>query len=52
MDTKAGSPGSFSHFDLERVETPAFVVDASKLRQNCQILADIRDAAEIKILVL
>ena len=49
MDTKAGSPGSFSHFDLERVETPAFVVDAAKLRQNCQILADIRDAAEIKI---
>ena len=45
METKAGDPGAFAHFDLSRVESPAFVVDAAKLRANCQILADIRDRA-------
>ena len=50
METKAGDPGAFAHFDLSRVGSPAFVVDAAKLRANCQILADIRDAAEIKVL--
>ncbi|MFA9200212.1 MAG: carboxynorspermidine decarboxylase [Cypionkella sp.] len=32
------------------MDSPAFVVDAAKLRANLQILADIRDAAEIKVL--
>lgn len=50
MQTKAGDPGAFAHFDLNRVDSPAFVVDAAKLRANLQILADIRDAAEIKVL--
>lgn len=50
METKAGDPGAFAHFDLNRVDTPAFVVDAAKLRANCQILAGIRDAADIKVL--
>ena len=50
METKAGDPGAFAHFDLNRVDSPAFVVDAAKLRSNCQILADIRDAADIKVL--
>ena len=50
METKAGDPGAFAQFDLNRVESPAFVVDAAKLRANCQVLADIRDAAEIKVL--
>lgn len=50
METKAGDPGAFAHFDLSRVDSPAFVVDAAKLRANCQVLADIRDAAEIKVL--
>src|SRR3546814_996718 len=36
--------------DLSRVDSPAFVVDAAKLRANCQVLADIRDAAGIKVL--
>src|SRR3546814_20078179 len=35
---------------LNRVDSPAFVVDAARLRANCQILADIRDAAGIKVL--
>ncbi|BDW82369.1 carboxynorspermidine/carboxyspermidine decarboxylase [Erythrobacter sp. Dej080120_24] len=45
METKAGDPGAFAHFDLSRVDTPAFVVDAAKIRANCQLLAGIRDAA-------
>ena len=45
METKAGDPGAFAQFDLSRVDSPAFVVDAAKLRANCQVLADIRDRA-------
>lgn len=50
METKAGDPGAFAQFDLARVDSPSFVVDAAKLRANCQILAEIRDEAEIKVL--
>ncbi|ANY20374.1 Carboxynorspermidine/carboxyspermidine decarboxylase [Tsuneonella dongtanensis] len=50
METKAGDPGAFARFDLDRVDSPAFVVDAAKLRANLSILADIRDAADIKVL--
>lgn len=50
METKAGDPGAFAEFDLSRVDSPAFVIDAAKLRSNCQILAEIRDAAGIKML--
>lgn len=50
METKAGDPGAFAHFDLSRVDSPAFVVDAAKLRANCQVLAAIRDEADIKML--
>jgi len=50
METRAGDPGAFAHFDLNRVDSPAFVVDAAKLRANLQMLADVRDAADIKVL--
>ncbi|MXP46871.1 carboxynorspermidine decarboxylase [Altererythrobacter luteolus] len=50
METKAGDPGAFGQFDLSRVDSPAFVVDAAKLRSNLQILAEVRDAADIKVL--
>jgi carboxynorspermidine decarboxylase len=50
METRAGDPGAFAHFDLGRVDSPAFVVDAARLRANLQVLADIRDAADIKVL--
>ena len=50
METRAGDPGAFAHFDLSRVDSPAFVVDAAALRRNCAILADVRDRAGIKIL--
>jgi len=50
METRAGDPGAFAHFDLSRVDSPAFVVDAARLRQNLAVLADIRDRAGIKVL--
>jgi carboxynorspermidine decarboxylase len=50
METRAGDPGAFARFDLTRVDSPSFVVDAAKLRSNLQILADIRDEADIKVL--
>ncbi len=50
METRAGDPGAFAHFDLSRVDSPAFVVDAAKLRANLAALADVRDRAGIKVL--
>ena len=50
METRAGDPGAFAQFDLARVDSPAFVVDAAKLRANLAVLADIRDRAGIKVL--
>jgi carboxynorspermidine decarboxylase len=50
METRAGDPGAFSRFDLSRVDSPAFVVDAAKLRANLAVLAEIRDRAGIKVL--
>lgn len=50
METRAGDPGAFAHFDLSRVDSPAFVVDAARLRQNLSVLADVRDRAGIKVL--
>ena len=47
METRAGDPGAFAQFDLNRVDSPAFVVDAAKLRANLAVLADVRDRAEI-----
>ncbi len=50
METRAGDPGAFAQFDLTRVDSPAFVVDAAALRRNLAILADVRDRAGIKVL--
>jgi carboxynorspermidine decarboxylase len=50
METRAGDPGAFAQFDLSRVDSPAFVVDAARLRANLAILADIRDRAGIRML--
>ncbi|MBA3055100.1 MAG: carboxynorspermidine decarboxylase [Sphingomonadales bacterium] len=50
METRAGDPGAFAQFDLSRVDSPAFVVDAAKLRANLAVLADIRDRAGVKVL--
>jgi carboxynorspermidine decarboxylase len=50
METRAGDPGAFAHFDLHRVDSPAFVVDAAKLRANLRVLDDIRERSGAKIL--
>jgi len=50
METRAGDPGAFAQFDLDRVDSPSFVVDAARLRANLAILADVRDRAGIKML--
>jgi carboxynorspermidine decarboxylase len=50
METKAGDPGAFAHFDLQRVDSPAFVVDETAIRRNLSILADVKNRAGIKIL--
>lgn len=50
METRAGDPGAFAHFDLYRVPSPSFVVDEVAVRRNLAILKDVRDRAGIKVL--
>ena len=51
MQTHAGDPGVFADFDLMRVDSPAFVVDAAKLRANGRLLADIAEASDARVLL-
>ncbi|WP_323800639.1 carboxynorspermidine decarboxylase [Parasphingorhabdus sp.] len=51
METKAGDPGAFAHFNLARVPSPAFVVDEVAVRRNLTILADIKQRSGAKILL-
>jgi carboxynorspermidine decarboxylase len=50
METKAGDPGAFAHFDLNRVPSPAFVVDEVAIRRNLAILADVKARSGAKVL--
>lgn len=50
METRAGDPGAFANFDLSRVPSPAFVVDAAKVRANLSVLKHIGDASGAKVL--
>ena len=50
METKAGDPGAFARFDLDSVPSPAFVVDAAKVRANLAVLRAIGDASGAKVL--
>ncbi|MFC3214814.1 carboxynorspermidine decarboxylase [Novosphingobium panipatense] len=50
METRAGDPGAFANFDLSRVDSPSFVVDAAKLRDNLRVLADIGERSGAKVL--
>ena len=50
MDTKAGDPGAFRTFDLNRVATPAFVVDEIAIRRNLAILVDVKKRSGARIL--
>ena len=51
METRAGDPGAFAHFDLIRVPSPAFVVDAAKVEANCRMLADVGARGGAKVLL-
>ena len=50
METKAGDPGTFTRFDLNRVPSPAFVVDEVAIRRNLAILADVKVRSGAKVL--
>ena len=51
METKAGDPGAFAHFDLNRVASPAFVVDEVAVRRNLAVLKDVRDRGHARVLL-
>lgn len=51
METKAGDPGAFAHFDLDRVSSPAFVVDEAAVRRNLAVLKDVRDRGNARVLL-
>ena len=49
---QAGDPGAFARFDLSRVPSPAFVVDAAKVRaQPARSCADVGERSGAKVLV-
>jgi carboxynorspermidine decarboxylase len=50
METRAGDPGAFARFDLNRVPTPAFVVNEVAVRRNLSILADVKARSGATIL--
>lgn len=51
METQAGDPGAFAHFDLNRVASPAFVVDEAAVRRNLSVLKDVRDRSGARVLL-
>lgn len=51
METRAGDPGAFARFDLNRVSSPAFVVDEKAVRRNLAVLKDVRDRADARVLL-
>ena len=50
MTTQAGDPGAFRDFDLTRVPSPCFVVDAAAIERNLKILRAVADASGAKVL--
>ena len=51
METQAGDPGAFAHFDLNRVASPAFVVDEAAVRRNLAVLKDVRNRGNARVLL-
>ncbi|WP_225896960.1 carboxynorspermidine decarboxylase [Brevundimonas goettingensis] len=51
METKAGDPGAFARFDLNRVPSPAFVVDEAAVRRNLGVLKDVGVRGGAKVLL-
>ncbi len=50
METQAGDAGAFTRFDLNRVPSPCFVVDAVKIADNLRILRDVADRSGARVL--
>lgn len=51
METQAGGPGAFARFDLGRVPSPCFVVDAAAVRRNLEVLGDVADHSGARVLL-
>lgn len=51
MQTQAGDAGAFARFDLNRVPSPAFVVDEIAVRRNLAVLKDVRDRGNARVLL-
>lgn len=51
METQAGDPGAFAHFDLNRVPSPAFVVDEAAIRRNLSMLKDVGQRGNARVLL-
>ncbi|MFA4937871.1 carboxynorspermidine decarboxylase [Brevundimonas sp.] len=51
MQTQAGGPGAFARFDLNRVPSPAFVVDEAAVRRNLSVLKDVGTHGNARVLL-
>lgn len=51
METRAGGPGAFARFDLSRVPSPCFVVDAAAVERNLATLRAVADRGGATVLL-
>ncbi|WP_426020549.1 carboxynorspermidine decarboxylase [Brevundimonas sp. DWR2-3-1b1] len=51
MQTQAGGPGGFARFDLNRVPSPAFVVDEAAVRRNLSVLKGVGARGNARVLL-
>ncbi len=49
IDIEADAAARFAQFDLRRVPSPCFVVDAAAIDRNCRILAQVAEASGAQI---
>ncbi len=49
LDIEAAAREAFAQFDLSRVPSPCFVVDAAAIERNCAILADVAEASGAQV---
>uniref|UniRef100_UPI003B51C034 carboxynorspermidine decarboxylase n=1 Tax=Roseovarius indicus TaxID=540747 RepID=UPI003B51C034 len=50
MQTQAGEAGAFLDFDLKRVPSPCFVVDAAAVERNLSVLAEVSERSGAHVL--
>ena len=50
MQTQAGDAGAFLDFDLNRVPSPCFVVDAAAVERNLSVLAEVSERSGAHVL--